>query len=184
MSRRLLAVIAAVVYLTSVVLANWLTTRYGFVNVGFSQQATAGTFAIGGALVVRDVLQDAVGRAGVFALILLAAGVSYLVAAHAIALASFTAFCVSELLDMLAYTPLRRHSRFGDLRWQSAVTAGAVVGAVVDTAIFLGIAFGAAQILPALPGQLLGKGEVAAVLIAAGVVSRALFREPLDSRGA
>jgi hypothetical protein len=167
-----------------VVVANWLTTHTGFVPVGFGQQATAGTFAIGGALVVRDVLQDALGRAGVAVLILAGAGVSFAVAAPAVAAASLLAFLVSETLDMAVYTPLRRRGRFGDSWWQAAVTAGAAVGAVTDSIVFLGIAFGSAAIWPALAGQLLGKAEIASLLLAVGVAGRAVLREPLDRTGA
>lgn len=180
-NRTIIALLAIAAYLGSVVLANWLTTRYGFVSVGFGKTATAGTFAAGGALVVRDVVQDAVGRIGVFALIVLASGLSWLVAAPAVALASGCAFLVAETLDMIAYTPLRKRGRFGDGWWGGAVSLGAVVGAVADTVVFLGIAFGSSAIRPALPGQLLGKCEVAALLLVMGVMGRAVLREPLDT---
>lgn len=184
MTRRTTATIAVLVYVGSVLLANWLTTRYGFVNVGFGKATTAGTFAAGGALVVRDIVQDALGRAGVIVLIVVAAGLSYLVSAPAIALASGAAFLIAESLDMLAYTPLRKRARFGDRRWQVAVAAGATVGALADTVVFLTIAFGWASVRPALAGQLLGKGEVVAALIVLGVATRALLRESVDAAGA
>jgi hypothetical protein len=182
--RHRIAVVAVALYGASVVAANWLTSRYGFVPVGFGQTATAGTFAAGGALVVRDVVQDALGRSGVAALIAAAAGVSFVVAAPQVAAASMLAFLVSEGLDMAAYTPLRQRARFGDRWWQAAVAAGAIAGAVADTAVFLGVAFGAAAIVPALAGQLLGKTEVAVALLVLGVAARALLREPLDRSGA
>jgi uncharacterized PurR-regulated membrane protein YhhQ (DUF165 family) len=174
----------AAVYLASIVVANYLTTHYGFVPVGFGVTATAGTFAAGGALVVRDLLQDAVGRIGVALLILTGAGLSFLVASPAIAVASGAAFLVSEALDMTLYTPLRKRGRFGGRWWATAVTAGAVVGAVADTVVFLGVAFGRSAILPALPGQLVGKLEVAAALLLIGAVSGAVLRQPLDAEGA
>lgn len=180
-TRLWIAVSAVVVYLGSVVLANWLTTRYGFVSVGFGVAATAGTFAAGGALVVRDVVQDAIGRVGVFALIVIGALLSFLVAAAAIATASAAAFAVSETLDMLAYSPLRTRGRFGDWWWRSAVTVGGLLGAVADTVIFLSLAFGLAAVPAALPGQLLGKGEVVAGLLILGMVLRRPGRRVLDA---
>lgn len=179
--RASIAAIAIAVYLFSVVLANWLTTRYGFVPVGFGHLATAGTFAAGGALVVRDVVQDAVGRVGVLALIAITGLVSYLVADSSIATASMVAFLASEVLDMTAYTPLRTRAKFGDWRWRSAVLAGGVVGAVADTLIFLTIAFGWAAVSGALAGQLIGKGEVIAGFLIVGSVTRAYLRRPLDA---
>jgi hypothetical protein len=46
--RTCIAVAASVIYLASVILANWLTTQFGFIDVGFGNAATAGTFAAGG----------------------------------------------------------------------------------------------------------------------------------------
>lgn len=182
--RRAIAAVAILAYLASVVAANYLTTRYGFIPVGFGKTATAGTFAAGAALVVRDVVQDAIGRVGVAVLILAAAALSFLVAAPAIAVASGCAFLISEALDMALYTPLRSRARFGDTRWSIAVAVAGVVGAVADSVVFLIIAFGAASVRAALPGQLLGKAEVIAALIFAGVAGRALLRQPLNSKGA
>lgn len=182
--RRAVALVAVAVYLGSVVLANWLTTHYGFIDVGFGHAATAGTFAAGGALFVRDVVQDALGRVGTVALILLAAGLSWFVANPHIALASGAAFLAAELLDMAAYTPLRRRGQFASPWWSRAVILGALLGAVADSVIFLWIAFGSQTILPNLTGQLLGKGEVVLVLLALGSVSGEVLRQPLDAKGA
>ena len=46
------------IYIGSVVAANWLTTRYGLISIGFGLYATAGTIAVGGAIMTRDFLQD------------------------------------------------------------------------------------------------------------------------------
>jgi hypothetical protein len=184
--RASVAIIAVAVYVASVLLANWLTTRYGFVPVGFGEKATAGTFAAGGALVVRDAVQDAVGRAGVVALIVAAAVLSFAVAAPAVAVASGAAFLVSETLDMVAYSPLRaRARRFGDKRWAVAVAVAGALGAVADTVVFLRVAFGWSAVWPGMPGQLVGKGEVVAALIVIGAVtSHAVLRESVDRAGA
>jgi uncharacterized PurR-regulated membrane protein YhhQ (DUF165 family) len=184
MRRRGVAAAAVVVYIGSVLLANWLTTRYGFVPVGFGETATAGTFAAGGALVVRDLVQDAVGRVGVLGLIAVAALLSYLIADPFIATASALAFLIAEVLDMTVYTPLRAKARFGDWHWQVAVAAGGVVGAIADTVVFLWVAFGRAAVMPGLPGQLIGKCEVIAVLIVVGVAARGVLRQSLNAEGA
>ena len=175
------AIPAATIYLASVLLANYLTTHYGFVGVGFGYTATAGTFAAGGALVVRDFLQDAAGRVGVAALIIAGSILSFAVSAPSIAVASGAAFLLAEFLDMAVYTPLRRRGRFGGAWWQAGVITGAVVGAIVDTAVFIGIAFGRSAILSALPGQMIGKLEVALALTVIGAVSGAVLRKPLNA---
>jgi uncharacterized PurR-regulated membrane protein YhhQ (DUF165 family) len=84
---------------------------------------------------------------------------------------------------MLVYTPLRRRGRFGSRWWQAAVAAGAVAGSLVDSIVFLGVAFGPAAIPLALAGQLLGKAETTAALIAVGSAARAVLRESLDPAG-
>lgn len=155
--RRAAGVAAAVGFIGTILAANWLTTVAGFVPVGLGFQATAGTFAAGFSLAFRDVLHDLLGRKVTTALIFAGAGLSFAISDPLIALASAAAFLVSELADLAVYSPLRRRSTFGDQRWATAVVASNVVGAVMDTAVFLGIAFGAAAILPALAGQLVGK---------------------------
>ncbi|UPK63587.1 VUT family protein [Rhodococcus pyridinivorans] len=154
---RVIGYAAAVGVVGSVILSNWLTTRYGFIPVGFGQEATAGTLAAGAALALRDAVQDALGKAGMLVAVVIATILSYFVSAPSIAIASAAAFFLAELLNFLIYTPLRHRSRLGDRRWAAAVTSSSIAGALVDTAVFLGIAFGAAAIMPALLGQLIGK---------------------------
>lgn len=166
-------------FVASILAANWLTTHCGFIPVGFGFTATAGTFAAGFTLAARDLLQDLIGKRRVVVVILVAGGLSFALADPMIAIASAVAFTSAELLDFAVYSPLRERSRFGDQRWAAAVIASNVVGALADTALFLGIAFGAAAIAPAMAGQLVGKGwaTVTYILIGWGV-SRALSRKP------
>ena len=70
-------------------------------------------------------------------------------------LASGAAFLLSELADFAVYTPLQRRGLL------LAVVASSVVGLVVDSVVFLGLAFGS---LDYLPGQVVGKAW--AVLLA------------------
>lgn len=156
----------------TVVLANWLTSVFHFVPVGFGQQATAGSFAAGFALAARDVLQDLLGKKWMLVALGVASAVSYIVADPMIAVASAAAFALSELLDFGVYSPLRERSLFGDRRWATAVLASGLVGAVADTFVFVGLAFGAAAVMPAMLGQLIGKGWATATYAALGVVGR------------
>ena len=148
---------ATLALLATIVAANWLTTEFGFVAVGFGLTATAGTYAAGVALGLRDVLQDHANRTWLLGTILAGGAISYLIADPFIALASATAFTVSEVIDWGVYTPLRGKAAEGTNRWSAAVVGSNLVGAVVDTAIFIGIAFGAAAISGAMAGQLVGK---------------------------
>jgi uncharacterized PurR-regulated membrane protein YhhQ (DUF165 family) len=150
---------AAVAYLGSIVVANWLTARYGFVPVGFGLAATAGTYAAGMAFVARDAVQDTAGRVAVLGALVVGAVLSWWLSTPALAFASAAAFGASELADMAIYTPLRRR---GYLR---AALASNTIGAVVDTWLFLALA-GFAITPVVFAGQLVGKGWVTLLAIA------------------
>jgi uncharacterized PurR-regulated membrane protein YhhQ (DUF165 family) len=62
--------------------------------------------------------------------------------------ASAGAFMLSELADFAVYTPLQRRS----LLW--AVLLSSLLGLIVDSIVFLHLAFGD---LEYLPGQIIGK---------------------------
>jgi queuosine precursor transporter len=168
--------------LGTVVLANWLTTRFHFVPVGFGFEATAGTFAAGFALAFRDGVQDLLGRRVMLGVIALGAALSWLVADPFIALASGVAFLLAELANWLIYTPLRNRSRLGDRRWAAAVVTSNAAGTVIDTVVFLSIAFGWAAVLPALAGQLVGKGwaTLTYLLLGKGVARCSTPATPAD----
>lgn len=151
------AILAIAVLLGSIIAANYVTTDYGFIPIGFGLEATAGTFFAGFALAARDAIYDLWGRLPVLGVILFGTLISYLIAAPAIATASAAAFLLAELLDYAVYVPIRLKSRLGDKRWAAAVVFSNVVGSLTDTIVFIGIAFGAAAIGPVLPGQVVGK---------------------------
>ena len=174
----------AVAFIGTILAANYATTRYGFVPVGFGFEATAGTILVGFTLALRDGIQDTLGRWAVAVLIVVGTLVSFAIAAPQIALASAAAFAFAELLNFAIYTPIRERARFGDRRWALAVGSSNAAGAVADTAIFVGIAFGAGAIMPAMLGQLVGKGwaTLAYLLIGKGVAV-AVPRQPMRAAG-
>ena len=149
-------------YLATVVLANVAVVWWGIVPVGFGLYAPAGVYFAGLAFTLRDTTQDALGRRWVVGAILLGAALSALLS-PALALASAAAFLVSEFADYAVYTPLRQR------RWLTAVAASNVVGAVLDSVIFLWLAFGS---LAFLPGQVLGKLLMTAFAVVALAVAR------------
>lgn len=177
--------LAAAVFVASIVAANYLTTRYGFVPVGFGLSTTAGTLTAGAALVVRDATQDLLGRLGVLVVIVIGAAVSFAISDPAISLASALAVLFSESANFAIYTPLRSRARYGDRRWSAAVVTADLTGAVVDTAAFLGVAFGWSAVQPALAGQLVGKAWAALLYLLIGwSVRRAVSRESVYAEGA
>ena len=110
--------------------------------------APSGVLMVGLALVLRDLVQRRLGLAWSAAAILAGAALSALLAPPALVLASAVAFLLSELADLLVYTPLQRR---GLVR---AVVASSLAGLVVDSIVFLQLAFGS---LDFLPGQVIGK---------------------------
>lgn len=156
---QVLATATGAAFLACILLANYVTTEYGMVPVGFGLMATAGTYFAGLTFVLRDSLQDALGKWLVLGLIVVGALLSYLVSDPFIALASGVAFGVSEMADLLVYTPLRRK---GYIR---AALASNIVGAFVDTVLFLWIA--GFPIADAIAGQMVGKLIVTLVVVLA-----------------
>lgn len=157
---RSIAAVAIAAYLACIVGANAAIQHYGIVSVGFGQLAPAGVFFIGPALVMRDLVQWSVGKTASLAALATGALVSYTVADAHIATASATAFALSELCDFALFTWIAP-------RWSRAVLAGGIAGAVLDSAVFLWLAFGSLNLMP---GQVVGKAygvALAVILIAA-----------------
>lgn len=159
------------VYIASIVAANWLTTRYGLIRIAPGLYATAGTLAVGGVIMTRDFLQDALGRAIVLAAIVAGAGLSWVLSSHQIAVASGVTFLVAESLEFAVYTPLRKRYGWGTGRWGGVVAVANLTGAVADTFLFLWLA-GFPITVPVVGGQLAGKAYVTVACILLGVVLR------------
>ena len=165
------------VYVGSVVAANWLTARYGLVPVGFGLVATAGTWAVSGVVMTRDLLQDATGRRTVLAAIVAGAALSWWLASPRLAVASGLTFLLAESCEFVVYTPLRRRVGFGTSRWAGVVGIANVTGIALDTVLFLWLAgFGLA--LQVVAGQFVGKAWVTVAVVAvAWVGRRVVFRQ-------
>jgi uncharacterized PurR-regulated membrane protein YhhQ (DUF165 family) len=155
-------ILAFVSYLSSIPFANLLIDHVGTVKfpggphvipVGFGYEAPSGFLAIGFALVARDYVQQRFGyRASIFAIVM-GVALSFLVNRD-LAVASAVAFAFGEVSDLVVYTPIRRYSTF------AAVLLSGVVGGVVDSLIFLQIAFGSTEFWQ---GQVIGKAWMALV---------------------
>jgi uncharacterized PurR-regulated membrane protein YhhQ (DUF165 family) len=168
---------ATFAYLTTIVAANWLTARYGFVPIGLGLAATAGTYAAGLAFVARDAVQDTAGRLATVGALAVGGVLSWFLATPQLAVASAVAFAVSELADMAIYTPLRKRG------YVRAAVSSNLVGSVVDTFLFLSLAgFGLAPLV--VGGQLVGKAWATVAVIGVVVGARALLRQRLNRVGA
>jgi uncharacterized PurR-regulated membrane protein YhhQ (DUF165 family) len=137
--------------------ANWLIGNAGtvcvpngpcLIPVAPGLMAPSGVLMIGLALVLRDLVQRRLGLRFAFAAIVAGTALSALVAPPALVVASAVAFLISETADLAVYTPLQKRGLV------AAVIASSLVGLVVDSIVFLWLAFGS---LDYLAGQLIGK---------------------------
>lgn len=173
MTRALQKTVLTAAFLACILAANYVTTRYGMVPVGFGLVATAGTYFAGMTFILRDALQDIAGKRWTLAAIAAGAALSFIVADPFIAIASAVAFGLSELADLAVYTPLRKR---GYIR---AAIASNIVGSIVDTIAFLAIA--GFPILAATPGQLVGKLAVTAAAVVLVAVIRTSRRKQVTA---
>lgn len=132
-------IIASIAFLSTIVGANWALATFGIVPLlGTSMMVPAGVYFAGLAFGLRDAVQELGGRTWTVGLIVVGAGLSWFIE-PTFAIASGTAFLLSELADFAIYTPLRER------QWVGAVIASNLVGAVVDSLLFLWLAFGSIQ---------------------------------------
>jgi hypothetical protein len=138
--------------------ANWLIQHVGtvctrngpcLIPVAPGLMAPSGVLMVGAALVLRDLVQRRLGFLAAVAAILIGAAISGLVAPLALVTASAAAYLLSEFSDLAVYTPLQER------RFVTAVIASSVVGLIVDSIVFLWLAFGSLEFLA---GQVVGKG--------------------------
>lgn len=150
-------------FIACIPIANWMIGNVGTVCVaqgpclvpvwpwgpgGHPLMAPSGVLMIGLALVLRDLVQRRLGRSVAIIAIVAGAALSGAVAPPQLIVASAAAFLLSELADFAVYTPLQSRGLV------LAVLASSVVGLVVDSVLFLWLAFGS---LDYVAGQILGK---------------------------
>ncbi len=145
--------------------ANWLIGNAGtfcvpngpcLIPVAPGLTAPSGVLMIGLALVLRDLVQRRLGLAWTFSAIIFGTALSALLAPPALVIASAAAFLLSEFIDLSVYTPLQRRGLI------VAVVASSFVGLVVDSAVFLWLAFGDFKYLA---GQVIGKAWMVVLAI-------------------
>jgi len=163
----------------SIPAANWMIGNFGtfcvpdgpcLIPVAPGITAPSAVLMVGAALVLRDLVQRSLGFKWALGAVLVGAALSGLVATQALVIASATAFLLSELADLLVYTPLQKKGL------TRAVVASSVVGLIVDSIVFLYLAFGS---LDYISGQIIGKMWM--VLLAIPVIH---FLRSLETRTA
>lgn len=146
-----------VLFCLTIPAANWLIGHVGtdcapngpcVIPVAPGLLAPSGVLMVGAALVLRDLVQRRFGAGIGVCAVLMGAALSGLLAPPALVVASATAFLLSETVDFAVYTPLARK------RFVAAVAASGFFGLVVDSIVFLWLAFGSLEFLA---GQIAGK---------------------------
>jgi hypothetical protein len=146
-----------VLFCLTIPAANWMIGHVGTVCVPNGPclvpvapwiMAPSGVLMVGAALVLRDLVQRRLGVEFGLGAIAAGAAISAGLAPPSLVLASATAFFLSEFADFAVYTPLARR------RLVVAVVASSIVGLIVDSIVFLWLAFGSLEFLL---GQIVGK---------------------------
>jgi len=152
-------------FIACVPAANWMIGNLGtvcppgepcLIPVAPGVMAPSGVVMIGLALVLRDLVQRRLGVNFAVIGILIGAAISALFAPPALVVASATAFLLSEIADLIVFTPLQKRGLV------LAVFVSSIVGLVVDSLLFLYLAFGS---LDFLAGQILGKAWMVVIAL-------------------
>ena len=170
-------------YIATIPLANYLIGHVGtvcmpqgpcLIPVFPGLMAPSGVVMIGIALLLRDLVQRRFGIAVSLGCVAAGAVLSFLVAPPALALASAAAFLASELVDFSVYTPLAKR------RFMTALVLSCLAGAVLDSALFLWLAFGS---IAHVEGQIVGKLYAVAAFGAVTALRRRLRPAEAGSAG-
>lgn len=153
----MLRLMAFALFAMTIPAANWMIGNVGIqfdpngphmIPVGFGFYAPSGVLMVGLALVLRDAVHEGFGIVGALLAIVAGSMLSAFLSPPALVIASVAAFALAETADLMVYAPLRKRNL------GAAVVASGIVGSVVDSAIFLWLAFGS---MAFIEGQILGK---------------------------
>lgn len=122
----------SIIYIATVVLINMAFTYIPPFKLYDGTIWSVGSIIAGAVFVARDYAQREVGHYKVMLLMITAGAISYVMADPFVAMASLSAFAISELSDYLVFT-FKKGSFKQKVIWSS------VVGVPIDTIVFLTI---------------------------------------------
>lgn len=140
-----LAVFLAILFVGAAAASNWTLQHVGQDNgplaprtipIGWGLDAASGVLLVGVMISVRDALHEQVGLKGTLIAIVVGSIVSSALAPPALAVASGVTMLVAELADAVVYQRLRRRGR------TLAAAASNLASSLLDSAVFLTIAYG------------------------------------------
>ncbi|MBN7300816.1 VUT family protein [Mycobacteroides abscessus subsp. bolletii] len=159
--------------------ANWAILHVGAVHgpdmprtipVGLGLAAPSGVLFAGAQLTLRDLIHERLGARWTLVVIAASAPLTMIVASAAMAVASIVTFLAAEAADLAVYSRLRRRG------YVTAVLGSNLVSALVDSMMFLTLAFGAAVAVSGAAGMTVGKLEASVVTLAVVGVATGLAR--------
>lgn len=162
-------IVAFAAFAATIPAANWLIGNVGttcipqgpcLIPIGFGLMAPSGVLMIGLALVLRDWLHELAGWRWSLVAVLFGGALSLLFSPPSIAIASAVAFTLAELADLGVYTRLKARGA------ALAVMGSQIVGAALDSALFVYLAFGSFEF---------SAGTTLAKIYAGAVVALVLF---------
>lgn len=116
-------------YLIGIVVVNMSFTYLPMIDLPMNQSMPPGTLLVGFIFVLRDYAQRASGRL-VYPAMLVGVILSYIMADPFVAVASATAFAISELIDAAVFTYTKRTFR-------DRILLSSAISTPVDSAVFL-----------------------------------------------
>lgn len=158
-NKQLATVVFFILFLSMIPAANYTLLHFGIscpanqpciIPVWFSPviYAPSGVLFAGLALVLRDILQRLAGLYLALIAVVIGTILSYLYVNPALALAGCSAYFLSEMTDTVVYSFLQKYNLI------LAVLVSASFGVVIDSTIFLHLAFHSYEFIG---GQIIGK---------------------------
>lgn len=137
---------SVILYLGSIILANFMVIEFGIIQIG-PLVFPAGAVAIGLTFSARDFVQKRFGKIWCWAWMITAGVMTYFLDSK-IAIASVSAFAISETLDWFVFT-------FSDRSFKQRIILSNAVGTPIDSLVFVTLAFG--FLWPVIIGQTIVK---------------------------
>lgn len=121
----------AALYIVLIVLVNWGFTVVPLLDLPGGDKWPPMSLVVGLIFVARDFAQREIGHRVIIAM-LIAAGLSYVMASPFVAVASLSAFLISEFADWAVYSFTRRP-------FAQRVLLSSVIGTPLDSVVFLAV---------------------------------------------
>lgn len=174
-----ITLLLAAAFIGAAAISNWAVQHVGQNNgpnaphtipIGWGLHAASGVLLIGAMITLRDALHEQVGIKGTLLVIVVGSIVSALLAPASVALASGITMLAAESADALVYQRLRRRG------YMVAAVASNLVSSLLDSALFLIIAYGVTAMRNGTYPLTVGKLEVSLVTLAVLTLATRSFR--------